>query len=49
VKKIIIKTGASGFIVWFLTEVLIKKGYKALAISKSGKAPEGAEIIQQGS
>jgi dTDP-glucose 4,6-dehydratase len=43
----IIVTGASGFIGWPLTEELIKKGYKVLAITRSGKAPEGAETLQQ--
>jgi dTDP-glucose 4,6-dehydratase len=43
----IIVTGASGFIGWSLTEELIKKGYRVLAISRSGKAPEGAETLQQ--
>jgi nucleoside-diphosphate-sugar epimerase len=39
----IVATGASGFIGWALTEELLRRGYRVLAVSKSGRAPEGAE------
>jgi UDP-glucose 4-epimerase len=43
----IVVTGASGFIGWALAEELIKKGYRVLAVSRSGRAPEGAEVLSQ--
>jgi UDP-glucose 4-epimerase len=41
----IVVTGASGFIGWALAEELVKRGYRVFAVSRSGKAPEGAETL----
>jgi len=41
----IVVTGTSGFIGWALTEELLRRGYKVLAVSRSGRAPEGAETL----
>jgi UDP-glucose 4-epimerase len=41
----IVVTGASGFIGWALAEELVKRGYRVLAVSRSGRAPEGAEAL----
>ncbi|MGC8974434.1 MAG: NAD-dependent epimerase/dehydratase family protein [Thermoproteus sp.] len=41
----IVLTGASGFIGRALAEELVRRGYKVLAVSRSGRAPEGAEAL----